>query len=72
MKLTSKLETLLIMGVMAAGSYDPRNALVTVEEHMNPTEFDAAAKFLNWVLANQLTFGRGNIRERFQQFQTAQ
>ncbi len=71
MKLSSKLETLLVMGVKTSGSYDPTNALGTVEEHMTPQEIATAAKFLNWIVANKLTFGRGNIRERFHQFEAA-
>ena len=69
MKLSSKLETLLVMGVKAAGSYDPMNALGTVEERMTPREFAMAAEFLNWIVVNKLTFGHGNIRDRFRQFQ---
>ena len=71
MKLSSKFETLLVMGVKTAGSYDPIHALSTVEEQMTPQEVATAAKFLNWIVANKLTFGRGNIRERFQQFEAA-
>jgi len=71
MKLSPKLQTLLLMGVKTAGSYDPTSALGTVEEEMTPQEVATAAKFLNWVVANKLTFGRGNIRERFRQFDTA-
>jgi len=68
MELSSKLETLLVMGVKNAGSYDPMNALGTVEEYMTAQEVATAARFLNWIVANKLTFGRGNIRERFLQF----
>lgn len=70
MKLSSKLETLLVLGVKGAGSYDPMNALGTVEERMTLREAATATKFLNWIVANRLSFGRGNIRERFQQFET--
>ena len=45
MKLSSKLETLLVIGVKAAGSYDPINALGTVEEQMTPQEVTTATKF---------------------------
>jgi len=71
MKLSSKLETLLVIGVKTAGSYDPMNALGTVEEQMTPQEVATATKFLTWIVANKLAFGRGNIRERFQQFEAA-
>jgi hypothetical protein len=71
MRLSLKLEALLMMGVKTAGSYDPTNALGTVEEQMTLQEVATAAKFLNWIMANKLTFGRGNIRERFQQFEAA-
>ena len=71
MKLSSKLETLLVMGVKAAGSFEPMSALCTVEERMTLQEVATAAEFLNWIVANKLTFGRGNIRERFQQFEAA-
>jgi len=70
-KLSSKLEILLVMGVKTAGSYDPMRALGTVEEGMTLQEIATAAKFLNWIVAKKLTFGRGNIRERFQQFDAA-
>jgi hypothetical protein len=71
MKLSSKLETLVLMGVKTAGSYDPINALGTVEEQMTPQEVATAAEFLSWIVANKLAFGRGNIRRRFQQFGAA-
>jgi hypothetical protein len=70
-KLSSKLETLLVKGVKTAGSYDPMSALGTIEEEMTLQEAATATKFLNWIVANKLTFGRGNIRERFRQFDTA-
>lgn len=69
MMLSSKLETLLVMGVKASGSYDPMKALGTVEEYMTLQEAATAASFLNWIVVSKLTFGRGNIRERFQQFE---
>lgn len=72
MRLTSKLETLMLMAVKAAGSYDATPALSRVEAHLTPREFATAAEFLNWIVANKLTFGHGNIRDRFQQFQEAQ
>jgi hypothetical protein len=71
MKLSSKLETLLVMGIRAAGSYDPASALGTVEEGMTLDEVAIASQFLNWIMANKLTLGRGNIRERFEQFEAA-
>lgn len=71
-ELSSKLETLLVMGVKTAGSYDPMSALGTVEEEMTPEEAATAAMFLSWIVANKLTFGRGNIRKRFVQFDAAQ
>jgi hypothetical protein len=72
MKLTVKLETLILLGVKTAGTYDESKALGVVEERMTPREFAVAAKFLTWIVANGLTFGRSNIRERFQQFAAAQ
>jgi len=60
------------MGVKAAGSYDESKALGFVEEQMTPREFTVAVKFLKWIVANKLTFDRRNIRERFQQFKTAE
>jgi hypothetical protein len=71
-ELSSKLETMLVMGVKTAGLYDPMSALGKVEEEMTTNEAATAARFLNWIVANKLTFGRGNIRERFAQFDTAQ
>jgi hypothetical protein len=70
MKLNSALEKLLVMGVKASGSYDPKDALGTVEEHMTLQEIATATSFLNWIVVRKLTFGRGNIRERFRQFET--
>lgn len=59
------------MGVKAAGSYDPMNALSPIEEQMTRREVATAAAFLNWIVANKLTFGHGNIHERFRQFHEA-
>ncbi len=71
MKLSSKLATLLVMGAKTAGSYEPMRALGTVEEEMTLQEIATAARFLKWIVAKKLTFGRGNIRKRFQQFDAA-
>ncbi len=69
MQLSEKLQTLLVMGVKTAGSYDPMNALTPIEEQLTPREFATATEFLNWIAASKLTFGHGNIRELFRQFQ---
>lgn len=69
MKLSSKLEILLVMGVKASGSYDPGDALGTVEEQMTLQEIATATSFLNWIVASKLTFGRGSILQRFRQFE---
>lgn len=53
-----------------AGRYHASEALVGVEEHLTLAEYNAAVAFLDWLIHNNLKFGHGNIRERFEQFRT--
>lgn len=69
MKLTKKFETLLLMAVKQAGSYDPEQALSFVEEHMTVNESQSATAFLGWVQKTGKTFGHGNIGQRFKEWQ---
>jgi hypothetical protein len=67
--LSRKLETLLLIGVKNAGTYEPEAALLSVAEHMTMPEFKRAHAFFTWLTANELQFGYGNIRARWQQWQ---
>jgi hypothetical protein len=60
-ELTDKLRTLILMGCKQAGSCKPLEALLSVEESMTFSEFEAAKLFLRWVTDNKKTFGHGNI-----------
>jgi hypothetical protein len=71
MRLTSKLETLLLQAVRTSGSFHPREALNSIEEQLTLSEFNAATAFLDWVFISGLTFGHANIHERFKEFQDA-
>lgn len=68
MKLSKKLETLLLMAVKQCGSYDPDEALSYIEESLTLPECKTATAFLGWIHANGKTFGHGNIQERFTEF----
>jgi len=68
-RLSKKLETLILMGVRDAGSYDPDEALIRYEEQMTCQESDVARGFLSWVNEDREKRGFGyNIRERFSEY----
>lgn len=71
MRLTSKLETLLLQAVRNAGSYHPREALACIEEQLTLAEFNASVAFLDWIFISNKSFGHENIRDRFEEFQRA-
>lgn len=65
---TKKLETLLLMAVKQSGSYDPDETLHYIEESLTSAEYKMAVGFLTWIHQNKLTFGHGNIQERFKEY----
>jgi hypothetical protein len=71
MKLSKRLQSLLIEAVKQEGSYDPEEALPYVEEQMTADEYKTAVAFLTWVNKNGKKFGHGNIQEVFAEFRKA-
>lgn len=71
MKLTERLALFLTMGCKQAGTFDPNEALLSVEEHMTGDEFLIAQEFLKWLTQNKRTFGH-NLPQVWQDYQEAQ
>lgn len=68
--LSDNLATLLAMGCKQAGSYVADQALSSVQEHMTQAEFEAATKFLNWLVKEKRTFGH-NLPEVWAAYQAS-
>lgn len=49
MKLSKKLETLILAGCKQAGSYSPDDILPRIEEQLTVSEYQVAKKFLEWI-----------------------
>ena len=62
------MRQVFLEGVRAAGCYDPAEVLGMYEESMTFEEYYTAEGFLNWVIANDLTFGHGNLEEMYAKF----
>lgn len=65
------LRTLLLMGVKQAGSYNPEDALLSVEESMTVADSQTAWKFLGWCHENGRKFGHGTIDKVFADWKAA-
>jgi hypothetical protein len=63
------LQTLLFIGLKAAGSYDPEAVLPHIEERLTVRESDVLQAFLRWCHENKRTFGRASLDIRFREFQ---
>ena len=69
MKLTDKLAMMIPATCRQNGSFDPEEALGSIEEMLTPSEAKTTKAFLGWVSENDdRKFGTANIRERFRQF----
>lgn len=71
LKLTERLALFLTMGCKSAGSYDPNEALSSVEEQMTGEEYQIAQAFLKWLTENKRTFGH-NLPLVWAEYQAAQ
>lgn len=66
--LTRHLAAELRRAVNATGTYDPRIALVVIEEWLTAEELEDAEAFLKWIYQRGLTFGH-NIFEVWETWQ---
>jgi hypothetical protein len=66
--MTDKLKTLIMLGVKQTGSYDPDDALTSVEEQLNDREFTLASTFLRWVTIHKKQFGMATFETVFKEF----
>lgn len=64
-----KVDGLLLGAVKMAGTYDPDEVLVYIEESLTGEEFDASHAFLKWVQDNGREFGRGNFWDIWAQWE---
>lgn len=70
-RLPKHFVSLLLLGVVRAGSFDPKKAISSVEGSMTSNEVDVANDFLAWVHRNEKTFGRGNINQVWSEYRAA-
>lgn len=56
-KLSSKLETLIRMGVKQTGSYEPEKCMWVYEEELTLQENQQVESFLRWCVKTGTTFG---------------
>lgn len=70
MRLTKKLQTLLLLACKESGTTDPVLTLPRIEEQLTVAEFCTAKVFLGWVHQAPATraFGHGNLVSRFVEF----
>jgi len=68
--MNKKLQALLMLGVVRAGSYDPDVVIHHIEESLTMREAREAQSFLAWVHEShdQRSFGYGNIVRRYHEF----
>jgi roadblock/LC7 domain-containing protein len=62
------LKYLIIDGVQRAGTYNPEDVLLHIEENLTLKQYQLAEKFLQWVHDNGKKFGHGTIDARFSEF----
>jgi hypothetical protein len=62
------LRVLLLIGVKAAGSYDPEAVLPHIEERLTREGSGLAEAFLRWCCENERSFGHANLETRYQEF----
>ncbi len=67
--LNAKISTLLLSAVSQCGSTKPAEALIYIEESLNPREFDNCKDFLDWVTRKRLKFGRDNLADMWERWQ---
>jgi hypothetical protein len=63
--LPKHLRMLLLEGPRQCGSYDPHSVLGRYEEGLTAAEYQRLHQFLTWITANDLTYGRGTLDERW-------
>ena len=62
------LAHLLLEATSRAGTVDPDECLLYVEESMTGEEYDLAESFLKWCHTNDRQFGHGNILSVYEEF----
>lgn len=67
-KLTERLALLITEGVKNAGTYNPADALLGVEERMTGKEYKLASAFLQWCHDWKMVFGNTSIRTRWNEY----
>lgn len=67
-QLGEPLRTLLLMGVKQAGTFNPEDALLSIEEQLTNDDYITATPFLRWCHHNKKAFGHGNIDARFAEY----
>lgn len=68
-RLSRHLEFVILEGVKAFGSYDPKDVLLQFGESLTLREYSIASGFLQWVHDNKRTFGWGNIQDVHAEYQ---
>lgn len=71
MKLTSKLAMILLEGPKIFGTFQYPDAIATFEESLTISETKAVESFLNWIVAGGLSYGHGNLTQRWDEWAKA-
>jgi hypothetical protein len=70
-KMNQATKRLLFMGVKQAGTYDPDEALICIEESLTGKEAKEARAFLGWVHSTGKQFGYDTIDDRIQEWKAS-
>jgi hypothetical protein len=68
MKLTERLVSLMIMAGKTCGMSDPERTISFIEEQLTSPECDAVLGFFKWLVANNRTFGHGNVYQVWDEY----
>lgn len=64
------LRTLVLEGIVSAGSLDAAEVLTYIEERLTLKEFHSVENFCKWLTRNTLSVGHGTIDLRWDEFWT--
>jgi hypothetical protein len=62
------LKSRLLTGIQRSGTYQLPDVVKSIEKRMNSADLKMAERFLNWIVANNVSVGPGTIDVRFHEF----
>jgi hypothetical protein len=67
-RLSERNKLLLFRGLKMAGTYDPTEVFIFIEEDLYVKDTPVIERFLRWCHESGRTFGPGNVDERFTEY----